>query len=621
MTEVSPAFAAVRPRVSVPGSDEPRLLDEVVAELIEDYPTGILRIAGGCGAGKTTALAHLAAVFAHEPRFQFLDEPTQSEIETCSEGTLIVVAMPLGAGRGIELVLEPWGKDELIEYLLTNHPDACASVISRLGASANSSWVPEVACAMLDSLVANRSLQGPMAAIAQYVNARLAKRKQWVAAAQFCLAMLVVRSQELERVASKLAKSSCPTIVRKLLRHQFAQLPLAAQYVYTALLDGDDSVLTSRLPYELVQLVGGQCRENTAAIDRLLKILSRQRASSAHAMAASILLIADPTWRPEKQHQAWQLSGGVFRGAKWSKIDLSGAQLRGCDFSNADLSSAILDGAFAAEACFDGANLRGASLMRISANQAQFRHACLERARLPNAWFAKADFYQANMAGAALMMADLSDAVLSAAVLKRADLSQARLVGAQFEDADLEDAVLRRAQLSGVDLRQARLDGASFEYAVLKAAQLEDVQIVNAKMRGANLDGAHLTGSSLHGADLRDAELVAAGLAEINWESANLRGANLRNATFHLGSSRSGLVGSPIACEGSRTGFYTDDTEDLSFKRPDEVRKANLRGADLRRANLTNVDFYLVDLRQAQLDAAQREQARQTGAILEDSST
>jgi uncharacterized protein YjbI with pentapeptide repeats len=38
-----------------------------------------------------------------------------------------------------------------------------------------------------------------------------------------------------------------------------------------------------------------------------------------------------------------------------------------------------------------------------------------------------------------------------------------------------------------------------------------------------------------------------------------------------------------------------------------------LRGADTR-----NVDFYLVDLRDAQLDPGQREQARQTGAILDD---
>jgi uncharacterized protein YjbI with pentapeptide repeats len=88
-----------------------------------------------------------------------------------------------------------------------------------------------------------------------------------------------------------------------------------------------------------------------------------------------------------------------------------------------------------------------------------------------------------------------------------------------------------------------------------------------------------------------------------------------------MGSSRSGLVNSPYACEGSKTGFYTDDLEDLNFKRPEEVRKANLRGADLRNVKAEGVDFYLVDLREAKLDARLRDQAAQTGAILDDFET
>lgn len=83
-----------------------------------------------------------------------------------------------------------------------------------------------------------------------------------------------------------------------------------------------------------------------------------------------------------------------------------------------------------------------------------------------------------------------------------------------------------------------------------------------------------------------------------------------------MGSSRSGLVGSPIACEGSKTGFYTDDREEIYFKRPEEVRKANLRGADLRGANIEGTDFYLVDLRDAQLDRWQQIHVMRCGAIL-----
>jgi uncharacterized protein YjbI with pentapeptide repeats len=75
-------------------------------------------------------------------------------------------------------------------------------------------------------------------------------------------------------------------------------------------------------------------------------------------------------------------------------------------------------------------------------------------------------------------------------------------------------------------------------------------------------------------------------------------------------------VGSPIVCEGSKAGFYSDDYEDKYFKRPEEIRKANLCGADLRGAKIDGLDFYLVDLRGAKLDALQLEHVRRCGAIL-----
>ena len=105
--------------------------------------------------------------------------------------------------------------------------------------------------------------------------------------------------------------------------------------------------------------------------------------------------------------------------------------------------------------------------------------------------------------------------------------------------------------------------------------------------------------------------------ADVDWQRASLRGADLTGASFHLGSSRSGLVGSPIACEGSKTGFYTDDFEEQHYKAPEEIRKANLCGADLRGAWLDGVDFYLVDLRGASYDAQQEQHFRRCGAILE----
>ena len=143
------------------------------------------------------------------------------------------------------------------------------------------------------------------------------------------------------------------------------------------------------------------------------------------------------------------------------------------------------------------------------------------------------------------------------------------------------------------------------------------MELPGAHFAEADLSHALLTGSCMPDADFRDARLRAAGLAEVDWERADLRNADLREAAFHLGSSRSGLVGSTIPCEGSRTGFYTDDYNEQDFKSPEEIRKANLCGADLRGAQIDGVDFYLVDLRGARVDPEQVLHLRRCGAILE----
>jgi uncharacterized protein YjbI with pentapeptide repeats len=145
---------------------------------------------------------------------------------------------------------------------------------------------------------------------------------------------------------------------------------------------------------------------------------------------------------------------------------------------------------------------------------------------------------------------------------------------------------------------------------------MEDIESPEGQFTKAQLTSAHLTGSRMPRVKMQDANLVGTYLAEIDWAGADLRNADLRGAIFHMGSSRSGLVGSPIAREGSMTGFYTDEREEMYFKRPEEIRKANLRGADLWGAKIEGADFYLVDLRDARLDQTQWQYAKHCGAIL-----
>src|SRR5206468_4303269 len=130
----------------------------------------------------------------------------------------------------------------------------------------------------------------------------------------------------------------------------------------------------------------------------------------------------------------------------------------------------------------------------------------------------------------------------------------------------------------------------------------------------AHLTDCLMTGSFMPGGDFRGAYLRGARLAGVEWPGANLRNADLSGANFHLGSSRSGLVGSTIPCEGSKTCFYTDDYNDQDYKSPEEIRKANLCGADLRGAKIDDVDFYLVDLRGARYSKSQASHLARCGA-------
>jgi uncharacterized protein YjbI with pentapeptide repeats len=184
--------------------------------------------------------------------------------------------------------------------------------------------------------------------------------------------------------------------------------------------------------------------------------------------------------------------------------------------------------------------------------------------------------------------------------------------GTDFSGANLQSAIF-----SELRLVEAIFRGASLRDAKLNGCDLEGMDLMGVDLQGALLEGALLSGARLACVDLTDANLQGAKLGDVNLEGACLRGADLTGATFHMGSARSGLLFTPIASEGTRTGFYTDDGDEQHFKAPEEIRKANLCGADLRGALIDDVDFYLVDLRGALYDDHQVPHLRRCRAILD----
>jgi uncharacterized protein YjbI with pentapeptide repeats len=404
---------------------------------------------------------------------------------------------------------------------------------------------------------------------------------------------------------------------RTLLRHEQVTLLLAVEYLVEQL-QGESiaSVLENHVPETLVREAAALVRADQAILNRLRAVVACSNTWTCHAMAASLLHAAAVGWVPA-DGLAPRLPQAYLAGAQWPGVRLHKLDVIRTDLAGADLSGSQLEDVLADAAQMAGIRLHGAQLTTLRAVRAQLTDADLSFIRAPNADFTLADLRGANLEGALLAYGNFKDADLRGATCCRACLNCASFGGSQLDGADFSGADLSYANLRSVVLRGADFAGAKFSHAVMIDCDLEYMSLPGANFEGASLLRAHLTGSQMPAAQFFRADLSYTGLAEIDWPGADLRDADLRGATFHMGSSRSGLVGSPLACEGSRTGFYTDEFHEQEFKSPEEIRKANLCGADLRGAWIDNVDFYLVDLRGAQYTPDQEESFRRCGAILE----
>jgi uncharacterized protein YjbI with pentapeptide repeats len=631
---IEPARASVRPRAFSSDGTETLLLEEEVGRLVTEKASGAIAVVGGVGSGKTTALRHLAALLPSGTKVTFLDQPPVWEITKPSR---LVVYSTTAVHHSSHLAiysLVGWGKDDLIEYLLALHTDRCASVISRINVRDFDllEGIPDLWQIALEELAADPSCPGARSALVRFVEGLLTDVASKERVQHACLHCLV---HGPERFLPDLGGIASSRQLLRVLRHRPVQALLTVERVVTDLRAGANcEYFALRLPRDVVEEAGQAILGEEPPLQHLRCLLAGP--VGIHAMAASLLHIVDPDWVPESDPPP-RLEGAYLDKVRWPGAQLKRANLAGADLSQADLHGANLDHARLTKANLTRADLREASLLQTHGNHATMRRALLTNAKLGEfrgegcqltfanlsgaradlATFGDADLASANLEGASLRGTSFLRANLKEANFRNTDLAQANLSGAKIDEADFTNANFSGADLSPLRLRAANLTGARFPGANLAMCDLEYIELPDADFSGAHLRGALLTGSVMPNADFSRASLQEAGLAEIEWEGASLRDADLRGASFHLGSSRSGRVYSPIACEGSRTGFYTDDYDEQTFKSPEEIRKANLCRADLRGACLDDVDFYLVDLRGALYDARYEAHLRSCGAILE----
>jgi uncharacterized protein YjbI with pentapeptide repeats len=617
---IAPQPAPVKPRiVSTDGAE--LLLEDEIQRHIDRGDRGLVAIFGPHGSGKSAALQHLASLLPIASGVLFLesDEAISADLPLLSWSHRLVIHTAKSAQEFDHLAryhLAPWNRDDLIEYLLARHRDRCTSVMERIGSDEPELFdgLPELWAVILEQLAADESIPDVRSALRQYLEQQLPDTDVVQRSRNACLNLLTVPAQLKEQEPHLFSPPGFTPSLARILRHLAVQYLLAAERIVADLRDGCAcDFLACHLPRELVRSIAKLAPLDDRVQERLHNFLVGPDWS--HAMAASILHAIEPTWRPESLTRK-RLRGAYLGNVSWPGIQLSKSNLGEADMSVGDLTGANLRGTWAGKARFSGSCLKGADLTRLNAPDAN-----LVRVDMSNAFGDKIEFAGADFTGAKLVNvnftrtsfrgANLTSADFAGASLHEADFEGAELGGTDFSGANLEYSILVQLKFP-----ECIVFGARFTGAILRECDLEYLDFGQADFRSANLRKSLLTGTTIMNASLEGARLNETGLGEINWENCCLRHADLRGATFHMGSSRSGLLFTPIASEGTRTGFYTDAYDDRSYKEPEEIRKANLCGCDLRGARIDKVDFYLVDLRGAQYDANKEQYFRRCGAIL-----
>jgi uncharacterized protein YjbI with pentapeptide repeats len=662
-----PPPALVRPQVISQVTGERLLLEDALENILERAATGAVCIFGPPGSGKSTALRSLGPKIPRNVLVELLDEPERHQVVDVAERMVAVYTArtPLDIPHLATFFLDPWEEDEAVEYLLAAHRERCGSVVARLRASGGRDLLnlPRLWTLCLDLMAEDESILDVDSALKRHLDRQVPPHVR-VRARLACFDQVVGPEVKSDASESSWGDPGYMAFLRNgllppdhlwLVREPRFRLILAAEKLVDPM-NGDvwEDGLFRKLPDPLIELAGRLLQAHPEAGSRfdarLRRFVKETGSHRIQPMGASLLHAARFGWRPDQGAICW-LPGARFRGASWPGLNLPQAQLNEADLSGATLRESTLDGASVAGARLQRANLSDASLVHLGAQGADLSGADLRRANAHHASFINASLKGADLEAADLREATFLGADLSKARFRRADLKRATFqrvfkndlwthpyrpleevleqafrervlvkdhpgqdalfTGTDFTGADLEGAGLALA-----DLGSAILSGAILSGADLRGARLEGTEIPGARFERAQLNFAALTGSAMPGASFRAANLFGARLAEIEWERADLRDADLRRMTFHLGSSRSGLVfGEPS--EGTRRGFYTDDYHDQAYRAPEEIRVANLRRADLRGARVDDTDFYLVDLREANYSAEQGIYFRRCGAILE----
>ena len=358
---IVPELAAVRPRFVHPDTSDALLVEDEIRARLEIGRPGLIALVGPPGAGKSTAIAHLAHVFAASAELLLADHPPAVELQQlikAADRRLVVLASPETAPPdwGEQWRISPWTNDECIEYLLRRHPDRCRSTMCRLEAAVDRKlprgcaelWAP-----ILDCLAADDQLTSLQTALRQAVHLQIRSARARNAAREYCF-LAICTPDQLDDDLARLQSFPREVAGVGVLRHDETQLLLAAEHLAAYLFVAPvPHLLDERMPESVVLATAALVRDNTQVLTRLRK-LARGRQPAPQAMAASLLHATGHDFRP-RRWSAPMLSGAYLARVKWPDVQLKSVDWSSADLSHADLRRAQIKGAFAFRADFTGA--------------------------------------------------------------------------------------------------------------------------------------------------------------------------------------------------------------------------------------------------------------------------
>ena len=618
----------IAPRVThFQGEDRVPISDAIEAMLCPSHREMVCEVPGKRqvvyldGADSQYVLEFLQEFFCNDARIKIVSTFLWNDWEDLDEVCRLLIHNDKEAVSTHLFPIAPWDRDDLIQFMLATRPTLCGSILGRIPSETFGLVHGEVSLwngiveTMLSSPAENDfhrilvlMLRSRLPAVAPTVGNDTMK---WLGD-QLLSANSQSSKSQMGDAMDKLALLSDDPVYQSLLSISSLRLRIASERFAERLRQSNKSILQAGHKSKLIIDVSKRLQGDLLVTDFLKKCFYGQYASTA----VSILSQIAPTWKPPKGKD-YKFQNAYLSGASWAGSYLEEAKFGGATLTNMCLDESVLNDSILHFSQCDGVSMEDSCLRAVKANNALFVDSNFCRAEMQaTSWqdcnFSRADFGNALLDESAFVRCDLRDTNFRSAVANRVQFCECSLRGSDFSDAELCSSLFQGLDLQGTVWCRTNLNNANLERATLDLLSMDHCNLYEANLFEASLSGSRIKETSFLRANLANTKL-----GEIDWENCDLREANLTGATFHYGSTRAGIVGSPYPSHGTRTGFYSDDREELVFKEPELVRKASLVGCDLRGARFHGVDFYLVDLRGAILDTPQRSMLTSAGAILD----